>query len=131
MCSSLIDRIKDNYPDVQVVYWDGDSPSVQKFQRRNLQKPVSSIKDSELRKQYESRGISVLSGLPTIYITSTKRPIRILDMSVGCVSPNADMNQKENMKRDLNMMFRKAMAYDYGMDNSSAVKFMKRRSGVR
>ena len=129
MCGTLIDRIKDYYPDVRVLYWDGDDPSVQKFQRNNLYKLVSDIKDAELRGHYESQGIRVLSGLPTMYITSDNRPTRILDISVGCVSPNAEYQQKQSMKRDLQMMFSKARAYDYGLNNSSAVKFMEKRGG--
>jgi len=127
MCSLLIDRIKDYYPDVRVQYWDGDDKYIQKFQRRNLGQPVASIKNPQLRQQYEQQGIRVLHGLPTIYITSTERPMRILDLSIGSVNLNASKELRSIMTEDLQSMFRKARHYDKALNTSSASAYIEIR----
>ena len=127
-CGELLDRVKLEHPDVLILYHDANNKHVKRFQRLNLNKPVSSIKNAAVREHYERAGLKFLNGLPTIYITSSRRPNRILDIMVGCISPTSDLETRKNMKRDISNFFYKAKAYDVQFNTALSGR-QKRRSG--
>ena len=126
-CGELLDRIKLEHPDLMVSYHDANDPHVKRFQKLNLNKPISSIKDPAVRQHYEKMGLQHLSGLPTLYITSTRRPNRILDMMVGCINPKSDYNTRKSMTEEINLFVYKAKAYDAVFDSAKGKP--RRRSG--
>lgn len=127
-CGELLERLRIDHPDVMISYLDANDRHIRRFQKLNLSKPVSTIKNPALRQQYENAGLTQLSGLPTIYITSTHRPNRILDMMIGCISPNSDYEAKDRMRQELSLFISKAKAYDRQFNVALAGK-PKRRSG--
>lgn len=125
-CRPLINKVSIKYPDVIVNFMDFDDPLVQRFAKRNLQKPVSSLKDEEMRKHYQSKGIKELSGLPTIFIRTDRRPHVIIDMLIGCVGEDADWYAKEKMMTDIKEMFDKAIKSDIQYSSSHIGRTQRR-----
>jgi len=127
MCKQLLNKVRLNYPEVEVVLHNVKDPQIRKFMEKNLTKPVSTIQDEQMRQHYEAQGIKNLSGLPTMYITTTKRPMRIMDSDIGSVGSDSSMDAREHMNEELHKRFKRAMAYDVMFGIERIGRMNKRR----
>jgi len=112
MCKRLLRLVHTRFPDVELIFHDATDSQIQRFMHKNLSKPISTIENPEMREYYRQQGINRLTGLPTIYITTTQRPMRIMDLSIGCIGTDASMEAREQMTKDLQKMFNKARLSD-------------------
>ena len=125
-CDPLIRKVSLKYPDVTVLRMNADDPYVRRYQARNLVKNVRSIEDKSLRDYYLSQGLTEISGLPTIFITSDRRPLVVFDMLIGCVGLDSEYPAKERMMKDIEKMFRKALLMDAKSSLTGVGRFEKR-----
>lgn len=127
MCTQLMHKVKIRHPDLNISYLNASDKNVRRFQKMNLNLPVANIRDAEMRKHYEEQGLTFLNGLPTIYAVSSNRPMRILDMMVGFISPNADYDAQRNMLKEMDSFIRRVKIHDSKLSMANESRFPRRR----
>jgi len=120
-------KVKTRHPEVNIAYLDAKDKNVRRFQKMNLNLPVANIRDAEMRQYYEEQGLKFLNGLPTIYAVSTNRPMRILDMMVGFISPDANYEAQVTMQKELDSFIRRVKIYDKRFIIANEGRFPRRR----